>query len=148
MKSKINKIVCISDWLKEKALESELFRDNSIEKINCNLDLSIWKPIEQKTARNILNLPTEKKIFLFVSSNGTDDIRKGFEFVDKTLSKTSNQRKDFEIIILGKANLKNKKKYNFRIIDKVLDGNPLELRIIYSACDLIVQHLRPLDKLL
>ena len=136
-KSKINKIVCISDWLKEKALESELFRDNSIEKINCNLDLSIWKPIEQKTARNILNLPTEKKIFLFASAKGTYDGRKGFEFVDKTLSKISNQRKDFEIIILGKANFKNKKNYNFRIIDKFLDGNPIELRLIYSACDLI-----------
>ena len=137
-KSKIHKIICISEWLKNKTLQSELFRNKSVEKINCNLDLSIWKPIDQKIARTILGLPIKKKIFLFVSSNGTGDIRKGFEFIDKTLDKMSDQNKNFEIIILGKKNIKDKKRYNYRVIDRILDGNPTELRLIYSACDLIL----------
>lgn len=137
-KSKINKIVCISKWLEDKTLKSELFRNTNVKKINCNLDLSIWKPINQNVAREILGLPIKKKIFLFVSSNGTGDIRKGFQFVDKTLDKMSYQNKDFEIIILGRGNIKEEKKYNYRIIDRVLDGNPTELRLIYSACDLIL----------
>jgi glycosyltransferase involved in cell wall biosynthesis len=137
-KSKINKIVCISKWLEDKTLKSELFRNTNVKKINCNLDISIWKPINQNVAREILGLPIKKKIFLFVSSNGTGDIRKGFQFVDKTLDKMSYQNKDFEIIILGRGNIKEEKKYNYRIIDRVLDGNPTELRLIYSACDLIL----------
>ena len=50
----------------------------------------------------------------------------------------SDQNKNFEIIILGKKNIKDKKRYNYRVIDRVLDGNPTELRLIYSACDLIL----------
>ena len=38
-RSKINKIICISDWLKKKASESELFKNTSIAKINCNLEI-------------------------------------------------------------------------------------------------------------
>jgi len=50
----------------------------------------------------------------------------------------SDQNKNFEIIILGKKNIKDKKRYNYRVIDRILDGNPTELRLIYSACDLIL----------
>ena len=134
--SKINKVICISEWLKDKAIQSELFKNTSIQKINLNLDMSVWKPINQKIAREILNLPIEKNFFLFVSTNGTKDIRKGFDYVDKSLNKLSNQKKDFEIILVGKGNLEGKKKYKYRLFDNI-DGNSTELRLIYSACDLV-----------
>lgn len=137
-KSKIKKIVCISEWLKNKASESELFKNVNISKINCNLDLSKWKPVEKNVARKILDLPSEKKIFLFVSTNGINDNRKGFAFVDKALNNLSNQRKDFELLILGKGSNLENKNYKYKVIDKILDGNPTELKLIYSACDLIL----------
>ena len=135
---KIKKVVCISEWLKEKAMESDLFGNSKVEKINCNLDLSLWKPVDKNEAKNILNLPSDKKIFLFVSTNGIEDKRKGFEFVDNALNNLSNSRNDFQLLILGKANSLNKKKYEYKVIDKLLNGNPIELRLIYSACDLIL----------
>tara|TARA_Y100001970_G_scaffold287751_1_gene413171 strand:- start:14 stop:1234 length:1221 start_codon:yes stop_codon:yes gene_type:complete len=135
---KIKKVVCISEWLKEKAMESDLFSNSKVEKINCNLDLSLWKPVDKNEAKNILNLPSDKKIFLFVSTNGIEDKRKGFEFVDNALNNLSNSRNDFQLLILGKANSLNKKKYEYKVIDKLLNGNPIELRLIYSACDLIL----------
>ncbi len=137
-KSKIKQVVCISDWLKKKALESKLFYNTNIEKINCNLDLAIWKPIEKNVARKVLDLPMEKKIFLFVSTNGIDDDRKGFNYVDKALNNILSQRNDFELLILGKGNNLGEKKYKYRVIDKILDGNPTELKLIYSASDLIL----------
>ena len=32
------KVVCISDWLKNKAKESLLFKNSNIHKINCDID--------------------------------------------------------------------------------------------------------------
>jgi len=119
-------------------MESDLFSNSKVEKINCNLDLSLWKPVDKNEAKNILNLPSDKKIFLFVSTNGIEDKRKGFEFVDNALNNLSNSRNDFQLLILGKANSLNKKKYEYKVIDKLLNGNPIELRLIYSACDLIL----------
>ena len=135
---KIKEIVCISEWLKEKTNESSLFKNKRITKINCNIDLKTWKPIEKDLARNVLNFPKNKKLFLFLSTNGVKDTRKGFKFVDKALTKISEQRKDFELVIVGKGNDIGKKKYDYRVIDKIFDGNPIELRLIYSACDLVL----------
>ena len=134
----IKKIVCISDWLTKKASESSLFENSSIETINCNIDLNIWKPIEKNIARNILDLPKEKKLFLFVSTNGVNDLRKGFKFIDKALNELSNNKSDFELIIAGKGKGVGKKNYSYRIIDKIFDGDPIQLRLLYSACDLVL----------
>ena len=135
---KIRHIICISEWLKDSAAQSFLFKDSNISKINCHIDLKVWKPIEKKVARSILDLPNDKKFFLFVSTNGTKDLRKGFNFIDQSLNNLSKIDNNFELLILGNAKNLGKKAYNYRIIDKTLDGNPTELRLIYSACDLIL----------
>ena len=108
--SGIKEVVCISEWLKNKVSDSELFKNTNISKINCNLDLNLWKPIEKNTARNILNLPLNKKIFLFVSTNGIEDRRKGFTFIDNALNNLLNHRGDFELLLLGKRAKLGKKK--------------------------------------
>ena len=136
--SKIKEIVCISEWLKQKATESYLFKNNNINKINPNIDTKMWKPVEKKLARSILNLPENKKLFLFISTNGIDDLRKGFKFIDKALTNLSKSRNDFELVIAGKGNNLIKKAYNFRVIDKIFDGNSNELRLLYSSCDLVL----------
>ena len=135
---KINNIVCISEWLKNKTKESYLFKNSNIIKINCYIDLKVWKPIDQKIARNILDLPQDKKLFLFVSTNGINDKRKGFNFIDSSLNNLLIKRDDFELIILGNGRGINKKSYNYRVVDKIFDGNPIELRLLYSACDLVL----------
>ena len=137
-KSKIKKIVCISDWLEKKTKESDLFRDKDISKINCNIDLNEWKPIDKNVAKKILNLPLDKKFFLFLSTNGVNYKRKGFRYVDSALKKLSSKRSDFELIIVGRKSIMDKKEYNFRFIDKILDGNPVELRLLYSACEAVL----------
>lgn len=83
--SKIKNVICISEWLKQKAKESILFKNSQIYKINCDIDPNVWKIIDKNIARDILDLPLNKKLFLFVSTNGTSDLRKGFKFIDNSL---------------------------------------------------------------
>lgn len=135
---KIRNIVCISEWLKNKAMESSLFKDSNVSKINCDIDLKVWKPIDKKIARNILNLPQDKKLFLFVSTNGVNDERKGFKFIDNSLKKILTKKNDFELIIVGNRKNIDKKPYKLKFIDNISGGNPVELRLIYSACDLLL----------
>lgn len=135
--NKIKHIVCISDWLKNKTRESVLFKSSNIHKINCAIDPDIWKPIEKKTARNILDLPLDKKLFLFVSTSGVNDLRKGFKYIDNSLNKILKKRKDFELIIVGKKRGFTNKPYPFKFIDHI-SGNTTELRLLYSACDILL----------
>ena len=131
-------VVCISEWLKKKAQESQLFKDSKIYKINCDIDPDIWKPVDKKTARQILNLPKDKKLFLFVSTNGVNDLRKGFKFIDNSLKKILEQRNDFELIVVGKNKGIENKPYKFKIIDNISGQNTNELRLLYSACDILL----------
>ena len=131
-------VVCISEWLKKKAQESQLFKDSKIYKINCDIDPDIWKPVDKKTARQILNLPKDKKLFLFVSTNGVNDLRKGFKFIDNSLKKILEQRNDFELIVVGRNKGIENKPYKFKIIDNLSGQNTIELRLLYSACDILL----------
>jgi len=136
--NKLINVVCISDWLKKKAQESQLFKNSKIYKINCDIDPNVWKPVDKNTARQILNLPKDKKLFLFVSTNGVNDLRKGFKFIDNSLKTILKQRNDFELIIIGRNKGIENKPYKFKVIDNISGQNTNELRLLYSACDILL----------
>tara|TARA_B100001121_G_C18443143_1_gene504780 strand:- start:17 stop:733 length:717 start_codon:yes stop_codon:yes gene_type:complete len=131
-------VVCISDWLKNKAQESLLFKNSNIYKINCDIDPNIWKPIDKTKSREILNLPKDKKLLLFVSTNGVNDLRKGFKFIDNSIKKLLEKRNDLELIIIGRKKGIDSKPYKFRVIENISGQNINELRLLYSACDILL----------
>ena len=61
--SKINHIVCGSNWLKNKTSESYLFKNHKISVIPPALELNEWFPVDQMKAREILKLPKNKKFY-------------------------------------------------------------------------------------
>ena len=137
-KNKIDTVVCISDWLKSEAKKSILFRDRKIVKINLPLNNNEWQPFDKNEARNILNLPKKKKIFLFVSTNGIKDFRKGFNFIDDALKKLSISSKDFLLVIVGIKSHVEKKPYEIKFVDDVKNGEVNKLKLIYSSADLLL----------
>ena len=135
--SKINHIVCGSNWLKNKTSESYLFKNHKISVVPPALELNEWFPVDQIKAREILKLPKNKKILLFMSTNGTKDLRKGYEFINLLQKNFLKRNQDINILTIG-----NEKKINFdnRIItiNKSFDGDPISLKILYSAADLLL----------
>ena len=69
-------IVAISHWLADCARNSSLFKDYRVKVIHNALDEQKYKPIEKKLARNVLNIPQDKKIILFGAINATKDEEK------------------------------------------------------------------------
>lgn len=78
-------IVTPSHWLSDMARKSSIFRDKQIKVIPNGIDSDIFKPVPQRTARTILNLPQNEKVILFGSVSPNSDIRKGFQILKKSL---------------------------------------------------------------
>ena len=137
-KSKIKYVVCISNWLKNKTQQSNLFKNHTTSFIPCAINIKDWIPISKNYAREQLNLPKNKIILLFMSTNGIKDQRKGFNYIKSFFDHISKLKKDIILLNVGK-NIDNQiKSSNIINVNKSFDGDPKILKIYYSAADILV----------
>lgn len=96
-------IVALSNWIGNCARASSLFKDKRIEVIPNGINTEIYKPINQEIARNITNLPINKKLVLFSAVRATGDPRKGFSYLKFALEKMSKMefQSEIELVIIG-----------------------------------------------
>ncbi|MDZ4699285.1 MAG: glycosyltransferase family 4 protein [Rhodothermales bacterium] len=78
-------VVTPSRWMAECARSSALFRDATVEVIPNGVDTRLYKPLDRAVARDILNLPADRKLVLFGAMRATSDRRKGFRFLEAAL---------------------------------------------------------------
>jgi glycosyltransferase involved in cell wall biosynthesis len=98
-------IVAPSKWMAECASASSLFQDLRVEVIPFCLDTEQYRPIPQQEARQLLNLPKNKKLVLFGAINATEDTRKGFHLLIPALQKLSQSawKERIELVIFGSS---------------------------------------------
>lgn len=133
-------VIALSDWLAECVKKSSLFHNKKVKIIPNGIDTNLYKPIDKKIARDLLNLPQDKKLILFGAISATSDKRKGFQFLNPALEKLAleNQKKDFELVVFGasqpaqNSNLPFKTNYLGRLNDDV------SLALVYSAVDVFI----------
>ena len=136
--SKINHIVCISNWLKFKAKQSSLFKNSSISYIPCTINLEDWTPINKNLAREKLNLPKDKIILLFMSTNGSKDRRKGFGYIKSFFDVVSKNKKKIILLKIGKENDNKTESDKIININQSFNGDPKMLKLYYSASDILL----------
>ena len=68
--------VACSQWLADEARKSALLKGQVVTSIPNPIDTHVFRPQDKQEARRALNLPTDKRIILFVSQRVTDP-RKG-----------------------------------------------------------------------
>ncbi|KKD61341.1 hypothetical protein RN22_06375 [Grimontia sp. AD028] len=133
-------IVSPSNWMKECASRSELLKHNPHKVIPNTLDTNIFKPLNKNVCRELLGLPTGKKLILFGAFNGKDDPRKGFKFVKKAIDilNENEMAKDIEFVIYGSEQYTNEHfgKIKANYIGKFSDE--ISLSAIYNAVDVFV----------
>ena len=137
-KSKINHVICISNWLKLKAEQSSLFKNSSISYIPCTINLNEWTPVNRNLAREKLNLPKDKLILLFMSTNGVKDKRKGFKYVKYFLDNMPKTNKDIILLNIGKDKNNIFKSDKILNIDQSFNGDPSILKFYYSASNVLL----------
>ena len=133
-------VVTPSRWLANCARKSSLFRDRRIEVIPNGIDLSIFKPTPKQRARDLLELPRNKKLILFGGINSTSDPNKGFQFLLPALKNLSSRsrKQDIELLVFGSSVPGKPLEFNMRIsyLGRLQDESSLAL--LYSAADLLV----------
>ena len=129
-------IVTPSNWLADCVKNSTLLNNKRVEVIPNGIDTKIYKPIEKKLAREILNFPIDKKLIMFGALKSTTIKRKGYDYLISALKKI--KCKNAEIVVFGASesaieiDLKFKMHYFSSLYDDI------SLSILYSAADVMV----------
>ena len=134
-------IVSPSTWLAKCALSSTLFANYRIEVIPHGLDLNKYKPIDQRLARNLLNLPPDKKLILFGASSGvTGHTRKGLHLLQPALQKLhqADPNANLELVVFGASEPANPVELGFKTHYLGTYQDDISLSLIYSSADVMV----------
>ncbi|HOJ38253.1 MAG TPA: glycosyltransferase family 4 protein [Ignavibacteriales bacterium] len=127
-------IVTPSKWLYSISTKSDLFCNYQHKVIRYIYPLDDFKLYDQHTLRQQFNIPTDKKIILFVADS-IQNHRKGILFLLKALEKVANNSKDFIVCTLGNSPTEIP---NFQQIHFGKLSNPKEIGIIYNLADVFV----------
>ena len=133
-------VVTPSVWLAKCARESSLLRDRRVEVIPYGLDLDIYRPINKKVARELLKLPQDKQLILFLSLSATSDKRKGFHLLQPALQKLSQAgwQEKLELIVVGASRPENPPEFGFKSHYLGTLKDDLTLALVYSAVDVFI----------
>jgi len=129
-------VVGISRWLCDAARNSTLFRNKRIVNIPNPISPDHFRPVEKQQARDMLGLPTDKKIVLFGAHYVLVEPRKGFSLFCQALKGVKT--KDVEIAVFGAGRPLAGDVFSFPAHYLGVLHDDLSLRVIYSAADVIV----------
>jgi glycosyltransferase involved in cell wall biosynthesis len=127
-------IVAPSKWLLDESKKSLLFNRLPHYKIPYGLNKKIFKPVNKKYSRELLNLPSEKKIILFVAAS-LKNKRKGFDYLIKAVSAIKD-RDDVLLCSVGSASKEFDEFPNLVQLGIINDDHLLAA--VYSAADVFV----------
>jgi glycosyltransferase involved in cell wall biosynthesis len=133
-------IVTPSHWLAECARASSLLHGFRIEVIPNGLDLKRFTPIDKTFARQILDLPLNKKIILFGAIRSTSDKNKGFHLLKSALYNLVEQGLDkkVELVVFGSSEPVNAPDFGLKTHYLGFLHDDISMELLYSAADLLV----------
>ncbi|MGM1056426.1 MAG: glycosyltransferase [Bacteroidota bacterium] len=133
--SKVNNltIVAPSEWLAEEARKSEVFKGFPVLCIPNGLNAEIYAPRDKNYSRDLLGIPKDKKVILFVADSISNN-RKGFVYLKRAHEQLKN-----DSVVLCSIGQKNSE---FESIDNILELGPIYdeklMSFAYSAADVFV----------
>jgi glycosyltransferase involved in cell wall biosynthesis len=140
--------VAPTSWGERRARESSLFRHARVERIPLPIDTRLFRPFDQRAAREALRLPHDKKIILF-GATYLEDRRKGMNHLIESLNKLSSlieerralnriKRDDILLLVVGLngKNLMKRLPFPGRYLGFVSDE--LMMALAYQSADIFV----------
>lgn len=133
-------LVTPSAWLADCARASSLFQSRRVEVIPNGLDIQVYRPIDRQTARNHINVSSDKKIILFGAMNSTSNSRKGFHLLQSALQKLGQTewRDQIELLVFGSSRPEVEPDFGFKshYIGSLSDD--ISLSLVYASADVFV----------
>lgn len=133
-------VVAPSEWMAKCVSASSLFQDVRVEVIPFGLDTTVFQPVDQRVARELLNLPQNKQLILFGAIDATGDTRKGFHLLQVALQQLSQSgwQDRVELVVFGASQPDKPIDLGFPIhyLGRLQDD--LSLRIVYASADVMI----------
>lgn len=131
-------LVAPSHWLAVQLEQSSLCSSWPIRVIPNAVDTTVFRPIQQAIARDLLAIPRDTPVILFAALSGTGDPRKGWDLLESSIPQILEQCPDLHLAVLGGlhgaiANIPSE-----RIIDLGQLADDQSLTIAYSSADCVV----------
>lgn len=130
-------IVGLSNWIHTCAKNSALLKDLSHINIPNPIDTKVYKPFDKRKARELWNLPLNKKLILFGSMNSTSDPRKGFTELTEAMKKLKKDT-TVEFVIFGSSKPQNAPNFRFKTHYLGSLSDTISLVTLYNAVDVMV----------
>ena len=135
--NKLNSLTIVgpSNWMSSCARKSSLLKNKNIHTIPNPIDTEVFKPMDLKESRGLLNLDFDKKIILF----GADSVSDPLKGMDRLINSLKHiKTKNVEILIFGRASTED---YNFldypvHNLGRLDDEN--FLRVAYATADVTI----------
>jgi len=131
-------IVTPSRWLYDCVLQSALMRNFTAQVIPNPLDVNVYKPISKTVARQLHNLPFDRKLILFGAIKGTQLTHKGWDLLMPALAEVANRCKQVDVVVFGQGRPANPPKLPMKIHWMGHLRDDVALSALYSAADLLV----------
>lgn len=133
-------IVTPSRWLSDCAKKSSLFCNLRVEVIHNGIDINKYKPADKMFARQLLDLPLNKRLILFGAINVDNDKRKGYDHLKEALKiiASSPLKNKVEIVIFGSYTPNETPDFGLPIHYLGYLHDNISLAICYSAADVFV----------
>ena len=134
-------LIAPSRWMAASAQASSLFCNTRIEVIPNGLDVNRFKPVDRRTARDILSLPHGKKLILFGANAATSDRNKGFHLLAQSLRELAGNtmRNDsIELLIFGLSAPDPAPDLGFRTHYQGWLNDESVMALLYTAADVFV----------
>ena len=130
-------IIGLSKWINEYSKNSALLKVKKHINLPNPIDTNIFKPFDKEKARELWNLPKNKKLILFGAINATGDPRKGFKQLSEALQKL-NKTSKIEFVVFGSSKPKNTPNLGLKTnyVGKLRDE--VSLMTLYNAVDVMV----------
>lgn len=126
-------LITPSSWLANLASNHEVFSKRQVTAVANGLDISVFKTNTKEFARKVFNLPSNKKIALFVADSLSNK-RKGFDLLLGALQEFED-KDDILLVAIGNVPTTNKQE-NVVYLGSISDERLMALA--YSAVDVFI----------
>ena len=133
-------VVCPSQWLADCVRTSALMGKWPVAVIPNPIDTDRWKPIDQRLARKLLDLPQDCPLLLFGAMGGGQDPNKGFDLLLAALShlRSEPSLQTLHLVVFGQLAPQSPPQLGFPVNYTGHFHDDLSLRALYSAADVMV----------
>jgi glycosyltransferase involved in cell wall biosynthesis len=133
-------VVAPSRWLAQEARTSQLLGGFPVHVIPNGLDLDQYRPVDRGRARELLGLPSDRKLILFEAMTATGDPRKGFSHLRPALARLAAgwRGQGLTAVVFGASTPAQPPDLGMPSVYMGTLGDDVALALLYSAADVYV----------